>query len=58
MRSLVGANTPIIMTEFEGMGSPSSAYNTYTTAIQQIAAEIPNTYSVDATGAGLRDANH
>lgn len=58
IRTYLGANTPIIMTEFQGMGASSTAYDSYSTAIQEIAANDPNTYSVSASGAGLRDSNH
>ncbi len=59
LRSIVGIpNLPIIMTEFETMGGTSTAYDTYTSMIQTIASEDPNVYSVDATGATKRDANH
>lgn len=46
------------MTEFQGMGSGGTAYDSYSTVIREIASEVANTYSVDVTGAGLRDANH
>lgn len=46
------------MTEFQGMGSGGNQYSSYTTAIQDLAATLPNVYSVDVTGAGLRDVNH
>lgn len=58
MRDEIGDDTPIIMTEFQGMGSGGTQYATYNTAIQEIAAADPNAYSVDVTGAGLRDVNH
>jgi len=51
-------NTPIIMTQFQGMGNGGTAYNNYSTAISELAASIPNTYAVDVSGAGLRDVNH
>jgi hypothetical protein len=53
-RSVVGSNTPIIMTEFQAM----SAYSSYSNAINQIANSINNTYSINTTGFGLDDANH
>lgn len=58
IRSYTGASTPIVMTEFQGMGTGGTAYDSYSTVIQEIASEVRNTYSVDVTGAGLRDANH
>ncbi len=58
LRAEVGANTPIIMTEFQGMGSGGTQYSSYNTVIQAIASEDPNVYSIDVTGAGLRDVNH
>jgi Carbohydrate esterase, sialic acid-specific acetylesterase len=57
MRSEIGqGDIPIIMTEFQGMGG--TGYPTYCTAIQELAASISNVYSIDVTGAGLRDTNH
>jgi len=58
MREELGATTPIIMTEFQGMGSGGNQYASYNTAIQEIAAADPYTYSVNTSGAGLRDVNH
>ena len=40
------------------MGSGGNQYASYNTAIQQIAAADPYTYSVNTSGAGLRDVNH
>lgn len=57
LRTLIGqGNVPIIMTEFQGMGG--TGYPTYVTAIRELAASITNVYSIDVTGAGLRDTNH
>lgn len=58
IRTYLGTNTPIIMTEFQGMGASPTAYDSYTTAIQEISASDHNAYSVNVTGAALRDANH
>lgn len=57
MRTLVGANTPIVMTQFNGMGG-GSTYDSYSDAIQEICDELVGVYCVPATGAGLRDTNH
>lgn len=56
MRAQVGANTPVVMTQFQGMGS--GAYSSYNTAIATLASTIDQVYAVPATGAGLRDTNH
>lgn len=54
MRSILGADTPIIMTQFQSMLS----YGTFDTAIAELADEIDNVYCVSSSGAGMRDANH
>ena len=56
IRAELGATTPIVMTEFQGMGG--TGYPAFTAAIQEIAADDPYTYSISASGAGLRDTNH
>ena len=43
----------IILTQFQSMG-----YASYNTIMSEIAAEEPNVYVVDSTGAALRDSNH
>jgi hypothetical protein len=43
----------IIMTQFQSMG-----YSATDQAIAEIAAQEPNVFAVDSTGANLRDANH
>ena len=59
LREVIGlGNVPIIMTEFQGMGSGGNQYSSYITAIREIAAEVENVYSVDVSGAALRDTNH
>ena len=57
MRDELGENTPIVMTQFNGMGG-GSTYDNYSAMIATIASEMPNVYCVPATGAGLRDVNH
>ncbi len=59
LRTYLGANTPIIMTQFQGMGGGAgTGYDSYSSAISEITTSVSNTYCVSATGAGLRDANH
>ena len=59
MRSAIGqGNVPIVMTEFQGMGSGGNYFANYTTAIRELAATIPNVRSIDASGAALRDVHH
>lgn len=53
MRALLGSNTPILMTTLM-----TPTYNSYNTAINEIAASTSNVYVVDTTGATLRDSNH
>lgn len=58
LRNEIGSGLiPIIMTEFQGMGNGGTQYNSFNTAIQEIAAN-PNVYSVNTASAGLRDVNH
>lgn len=59
MRNTIGNNNvPIIMTEFQGMGSGGTQYNTYNTGIQELTQVLINVHSVNTSTAGLRDANH
>lgn len=59
MRTIIGqGNVPIIMTEFQGMGSGGTQYSSVNTAIQELASTLTNVYSVNTAGAGLRDVNH
>lgn len=58
IRNKIGRDVPIIMTEFQGMGSGGTQYSNYNTAIQELASTIENVYSINVTGAGLRDSNH
>lgn len=59
LRAVIGrGNVPIVMTEFQGMGAGGSAYAAFSTAVQEIASEVPNVFSIDATSAGRRDVNH
>lgn len=59
MRSYIGmGDIPIVMTQFQGMGSGGTQYSSYNTAIQEICASQTNVFSIDVSGAGLRDANH
>ena len=52
MRKELGADTPIIMTRF------MPQFAGYNTVIEQICAEVPNTYSVGTLDAPLRDPYH
>lgn len=47
----------VVMTEFQSMPA-GSGYPTYNAVIREIAAEQPDVYSVDSTGAGTDGANH
>lgn len=58
IRNKIGRNVPIIMTEFQGMGSGGTQYSNYNIAIQELASTIENVYSINVSGAGLRDINH
>lgn len=59
LRTIIGqGNVPIIMTQFQGMGSGGTQYNSYSTTISEIATNLENVYAVDVSGAGLRDLNH
>lgn len=59
MRDDIGlGDIPIVMTEFQGMGSGGTQYSSYNTAIQELASTINNAHSVDVSTAGLRDVNH
>lgn len=58
IRNKVGANVPIIMTEFQGMGSGGTQYSNYNIAIQELASTIEGVYSINVSEAGLRDVNH
>lgn len=59
IRAILGQETIIILTEFQGMGSGGTAYNYITTAIQEVCAVTTKTYSVNTSGAALLgDGNH
>lgn len=58
LRAQLGGSTPIIMTQFQGMGASPSAYDALNTAIQELCDTLPHTYCVSAAGAGLQDTNH
>lgn len=59
LRNEIGfGNIPIIITEFQGMGSGGNQYSTYSNTIKDIALEGNNIFSVDTSTAGLRDVNH
>lgn len=58
LRDVIGVEAPIIMTEFQGMGSGGNQYSTYTTAIQEIASTVSKVCSISTVSAGLRDVNH
>ena len=47
----------IIMTEFQSMPA-GSGYPAYNAVIRELAAQQPNVFSVDTTGAGTDGANH
>ena len=52
MRRELGADTPIIMARF------MPQFEAYNTVIEEICAEVPNTYSVNTLDAPLRDVYH
>ena len=47
----------VVMTEFQSMPA-GSGYPAYNAVIRELAAEQPNVFSVDTTGAGTDGANH
>lgn len=59
MRSLLEANTPIIITQFQSMTDISVAnLVNYNIAIQEICSEYNNIYCIDTTGFALGDIYH
>jgi hypothetical protein len=60
LRAAIGrSDVPIIMTEFQGMGTGGNQYADYITAMREIDVLDPYTVSVDMTGATLNgDNNH
>ena len=53
LRTRWGSQTPIIMTQFQGMGPTVTAYNSFTIAIAEICAETQYTFYAGAYGATL-----
>lgn len=53
LRDLMGADTPILMTEL-----PNPSFSGYNAKIDEIVSEVANTYKIDTTGASMRDSFH